>query len=100
MDDNKGTSVVLMQSQRGGALLERISERLILKQVTLEETSRQNQAMLKTSQPHARRTEALGKIRNGQIGACESWFIPAKPTAQQRIRRIVRRILNRFKRVS
>ena len=96
MDDNKGTSVVLVQSQRGGALLERISERLILKQVTLEETSRQNQAMLKTSQPHARRTEALGKIRDGQIGACESWFIPAKLTIAQQVCRTVGGILRRL----
>lgn len=95
MDDNKGTSVVLVQSRRGQALLERISDQLVLKPVTLEETSRQNPAMLKTSQPNTSRVEALAKIRDGQFGDCESWFVPVKPSIVQRARRTVGGILRR-----
>ena len=51
--------------------------------------------MLKASQPQARRTEALETIRDGQIGDCESWFLPEKPTIVQQVRRIVGRILRR-----
>jgi hypothetical protein len=97
MDDNKGTSVVLVQSQRGRKLLERISDQLVLKPVTLEEASRQNQAMLNPSQPNARRAEALAKIRNGEIGDCEGWFVPAKPSVLQQVRRTAGRILRRLR---
>ena len=98
MDDNKGTSVILVQSERGAELLRSISDQLILKQVTLEEASRQNGAMLKTAQPHARRTEALTKIRFGEIGECESWFLPTKLSALQQIRGIAGRILHKIRR--
>lgn len=96
MDDNKGTSVVLVQSERGAALLQSISAQLVVKPVTLEEASSQNQAMLKTAQLHARWAEALEKIRNGQIGDCESWFIPTKPTITQQFHRMIGGILRRL----
>lgn len=96
MDDNKGTSEVLVQSERGAALLQSISAQLVVKPVTLEEASSQNQAMLKTAQLHARWAEALEKIRNGQIGDCESWFIPTKPTITQQFHRMIGGILRRL----
>lgn len=100
MDDNKGTSVVLVQSERGAELLRSISAQLVVKSVTLEEASRQNGAMLKTAQPNARRTEALEKIRAGEIRECEGWFAPAKPSALQQVRRALGRMLRRLGRKS
>lgn len=97
MDDNKGTSVVLVQSLRGATLLKEISDQLNLKPVTLEEASRQNQAMLNTSQPNTRRTEALETIRDGQIRDCASWFFSEKPTIAQQVRRAVDGILRRLR---
>lgn len=94
MDDNKGTSVVLVQSKRGEKLLKSASEQLVLKSVTLEESSRQNPAMLKTSQPNARRAEALLKMRSGNIDECESWFSSAKSSLLQRTYRKVRAIFH------
>ena len=46
MDDNRGTSVILVQSEQGAALLEKVADSLVLKQVSLEEASRQNPAMV------------------------------------------------------
>lgn len=96
MDDNKGTSVLLVQSLRGAMLIEEISDQLILKPVTLEEASQQNQAMLKTSQSDTSRTEALEMIRDGQIGDFESRFLPENPTIAQQIRRAVGKFLRRL----
>lgn len=96
MDDNKGTSVVLVQSQRGAELLQSIANRMVLKPVTLEEASRQNGAMLKAAQSNPRRTEAFALIRAGQIGECESWFIPTKQTITQKVRRMVGGIFRRL----
>ena len=97
MDDNKGTSAILVQSQRGARILQSIADRLVLKPVTLEEISRQNGAMLKNTQPNARRAAMLELIRVGRIGEGANWFAPVKPTVLRRIRRALRRILRRFR---
>jgi hypothetical protein len=92
--------MVLVQSERGAALLQSISAQLVVKPVTLEEASRQNGAMLKIAQPNARRTEALEKIRAGEIRECEGWFAPAKPSALQQVRRALGSMLRRLGRES
>lgn len=97
MDDNKGTSVVLVQSECGAALFEHIKEQLVLKLVSLEETSAQNSAMLKTSQPNAKRQETLDMIRAGKMAECAAWFIPPKPSFAQRIRSFARRAIHKLK---
>ncbi len=63
MDDNKGTSVVLCQSKRGADLLRELEGRLIWKQVSLEEASRENRAMLHPSPLHPQRQRTLAKLR-------------------------------------
>lgn len=78
MDDNKGTSVILAHSFRGTELLSQISDQLVLKEVTLEEASRQNQAMLKTLSPSNRRTEVLDLIQQGRLAECETLFVEKK----------------------
>lgn len=85
MDDDKGTSVVLVQTRRGAALLERIADQLILKPVTMEEASRQNQAMLKTSQPNTRRVAALKTALERDWGALQCWFAPSNETPMQKL---------------
>ena len=97
MDDNKGTSVVLVQSEKGAALLEAIRERLVLKEVSLEDASAQNPAMIRTTPVSPRRAEALQKIREGQMEACGAWFVPPKRSFSKRLRllagRVVRKIM-------
>lgn len=97
MDDNKGTSVVLVQSPRGAELLRCITNRLVFKAVTREEASRQNGAMLNAAQPNPRRAEALALIRAGQIGECESWFAAPKITTMQRFKSFAKRILRKIR---
>lgn len=95
MDDNKGTSVVLVQSERGAEVMERLRDRLTQKPVTLEETSRQNGAMLNPKAPNDVRSEALEYIRAGKMSCCERWFLPPEPTIMQKARNAARRILRR-----
>ena len=63
MDDNKGTSVILVQSAHGAELLAQIEGSLALKEVSLEDASRQNQAMIRAAHSNTRRDEALQRIR-------------------------------------
>ena len=98
MDDNKGTSVVLVQSSRGAEFFDKISESLALKEVSLEEASRQNQAMLKTATLNERRDEAFDRIRNGKIGECINLIPvpkPIKPSWYRKIRRLVGELLRK-----
>ena len=96
MDDNKGTSVILVQSERGAKLLEQIQEHLVLKPVSLEGASAQNNAMLMTSQPNAKRQEALEVIRAGKIAECAAWFVPRKPSFIERFRALASRVIHKF----
>ena len=79
MDDNKGTSLVLVQSDRGAAVLDQLRQRLVMKPVTLEEVSRENPAMVKAMEIQEKRQDALKQIRKSGIGECETWF-PKRPT--------------------
>jgi coenzyme F420-reducing hydrogenase beta subunit len=98
MDDNKGTSVILVQSDRGAELLQKLADRLVIRSVSLEEASRQNQAMLKVSAPATQRTDALARIKEGRIAECEQWFIEKKPSlgdrAKNKLKRLIRKIIN------
>ena len=98
MDENKGTSVVLVQSDRGAKLLQKLADRLAIRSVSLEEASRQNQAMLKVSAPATQRTDALALIKEGKIAECEQWFVEKKPSlgdrAKNKLKRLIRKIIN------
>ena len=98
MDDNKGTSLVLVQSKLGEIVMEQIRERLVIKPVTLEEASRQNPAMVRPAAVQNRRPEALEQIRLGGIGTCESWFPAAASPEKRTLRTRVRLLLGRIRR--
>lgn len=93
MDDNKGTSVVFVHTSRGAELIDRIKGDLLIKQVTLEEASRQNPAILTSSVPNEKREEALELIRNGQIEKCSKWFIPPKVPIARKLYSVMKRVI-------
>ena len=93
MDDNKGTSVVLSQSERGAKLLGELEDRLVVKEVALDEASHENGAMLKSSPIHPRRQEALDLIRDGRSAECAGWFKPSKISLYRRTRNKIGRII-------
>ena len=99
MDDNKGTSVVLIQSAKGEALIDSVRNRLIIKLVTLEEASCQNSAMLNAAKSNPKRMEALEKIRSGKMRECERWFITKKLSILQHVRSFVAKVLRKLKRI-
>ena len=74
MDDNKGTSALLIQSEKGERVFSRITDKLTAKSVTLEEVSLQNSAILKSTAPNKKRDEAFKLIREGKISECSKLF--------------------------
>lgn len=97
MDDDRGTSIILCQSEKGAKLLDRISDKLVIKQVALEETSRQNQSMLIASHSTPRRQEALDMIKVGNIADCEKWFYQPKETIVEKLQHMVSNMLRKRK---
>ena len=96
MDDNKGTSVLLVQSKRGAELLDQISNRLMLKEVSCEEASRQNPAMIKTSAPNDRRQSTLALIQKGRFAECEKLFAAPKRSYVQMFLQRIKALVNRL----
>lgn len=93
MDDNKGTSVILIQSDKGQALWNEISDRIVCKEVTLEQASLQNPSMLTPSKANPKREEVLELIREGRIEECEALFVQPKVSMLSRIKGKVKRII-------
>ena len=93
MDDNKGTSVILVHSEKGQALWRDINSKIKCKEVLLEQASQQNPSMLKSSVANIKRELALDMIRNGKIAACEEIFATPKVSLINRIKGKVKRIL-------
>lgn len=95
MDDNKGTSVVLIQSEKGRELWDSIKDRIKFKEVTLEQASQQNPSMLQASKANKKRDVALDKIRNGKIADCENLFVVQKPSVMNRVKNKMSRLYHK-----
>ena len=96
MDDDRGTSVVLVQSEKGQALWEQLEEHLVKKPVSLDEASRQNPSMLVSSPAAGDRAEVLARIRNGDLAGCAELFPVWKPTVLQRVSIRLSRFIHRL----
>lgn len=96
MDDDKGTSVMILQSDKGKDMFEQIKGRIVYKEVSLEETSLQNPSLLVSSRLKENRQEVLEQIKQGKIGECKELFKtkePVKVNIFQRIKGKINRII-------
>lgn len=93
MDDNKGTSIILVQSEQGAVLLEKIADSLVLRPVSPEEASRQNPAMVAQIRGNDRKHEAMKRIRSGKIDACRKLLEGSQNRILSGIKRQVGRLL-------
>jgi len=94
MDDDKGTSVVLIQSEKGKFLWNETGDRIKYKEVSLEQASQQNLSMLNASKAKPNRDVVLDGIRSGHIGECEKLFVQPKLSVMNRIKGKIKRLLH------
>lgn len=92
MDDNTGTSVVLAQSDRGAELIEQIAAQLVLKEVSMEEASRENGAMLETAKINIKRQQVLRRIREEGYNGIETMIGAEKRQTCGVFKKIIRKI--------
>lgn len=97
MDDNKGTSVVLVHSEKGKDLWSEISENIRFKEVSLEKASQQNPSMLMASKAKQDRESVLKRIRDGQIESCEKLFVQPRISMMTKVKAKLRRLWKKSK---
>lgn len=97
MDDNKGTSVVLVHSEKAQKIWNNINSSIKFKEVSLQQASQQNTAMLVSFKANPDRDLALRKIQEGKIEECEELFVgvnTSKPSLASRIKNKVKKLIN------
>lgn len=96
MDDNKGTSLVLVHSSKGEDVLKSISDKIKYRQVTLEEASRMNPSLLKSSIHQPGREKMLNVIAENGFQAVlplVSTQDPKKKTVLGTVKQIIKKSL-------
>ena len=63
MDDDRGTSVILLHSEKGRQACDQIKDKLRIKEVRLEQASQSNPSMISPSKAKESREKALEAIR-------------------------------------
>lgn len=74
MDDNKGTSVILIQSEKGNQIWRKIQNNIRYMEVSLEQASRDNPSMLISSEMKKKREKVLLLIKDGKFSECQKLF--------------------------
>ena len=81
MDDNKGTSLVLLHSKKGRELFSVLSEneKIYYKKVTLEQASARNPSLLTSSPANSQREEVLRAVLAGEFTTVEDMIYFKEP---------------------
>lgn len=97
MDDNKGTSLVLIHDAVGEDLLKKIARRVKIKQVTLEQASSENLSLLKSSVHKPSRDIVLKTIEDEEFQAILP-FLQKEQSLQRRKREgILKKVLKKLR---
>ena len=94
MDDDKGTSLVLIHSDKGIRLFEKVEEKLIYKQADFENAIFYNSAMIKSADKPGNREMFIKFV--GEKGFYKAQKKYLKETPKQKIRKILSKIKRRL----
>lgn len=93
MDDNKGTSVVLIHSEKGEEAWALIQNRIRSQKVSLDQVSEQNPSVLISSKSRPEREKVLRTIKENGIESCKNLFIKKEPNRLNRLKHKIKTIL-------
>ena len=102
-DDNKGTSVVFVHTEKGRQILNELQDQIDSLQVSLEDAYKENVSMVNSSKPHEARDEFIKQVTADNFEELINQYFPPvevkKFGVMQRIRGKVQRILGENKRI-
>ena len=82
MDDNKGTSLILVHSEKGYSMLKQINNRIKIKEVKLNQASQMNRAMIKSVKHQKVRGDILEAISKSGFQPLQA-LLPNQTKAKQ-----------------
>lgn len=95
MDDDKGTSLVMIHSQKGGELFERISDSLQFVEADIDEAICYNSSMIKSVKKPKKRELFLKEITKENFLLCQKRY--CRETVVKKIRRMVSKLVGKIK---
>ena len=97
MDDNKGTSVVLLNTTPGSMLFESVADKVVQCESKVEYAIAGNPCIVRSSKPHPKRTEFLANLDNHTLDELIKLYCPY-PSLVKRLYFRARGVLGRIKR--
>ncbi len=91
MDDGKGTSLVLIHSEKGREAFSNLADRVKYRGTTLEEASRENPALLYAALENKERENVFRKIENGNFSELYDLFPVDMPIKASRWKKFVQK---------
>lgn len=95
MDDDKGTSVILLQSEKGNQIWKQIQHNLRYMEVSLEQASQHNPSMLVSSKSKEGREKVLSLIQSGRIDECRNLFVVREASIFVRMKNKIRNFIKK-----
>lgn len=95
-DDNKGTSVVFVHSQKGQAILEQLRDKIDCLEVNSKDAYRENMSLVNSSKPHPGRKEFLTQVTAENFDELARKYFPQKSIERQGILSRIKRKLDRM----
>ena len=93
MDDDKGTSLVLVQTEQGKKALAAIADRVESKAVTFAQATQYNPAVTISAHDHPQRNEAMKRLENEPLAAVVADY--TKTSGMEKLKGFARKLLGR-----
>ena len=97
MDDDKGTSALIVHTHKGAELLKKCKDKIVLKEVSPDEISKQNPSILFSSKAKPQRNDALKLAADGEYDKVIDLCFP-QPEFAEKMRRKLGSLLQKMKR--
>ena len=96
-DDDKGTSIVFIHTEKGRQILNELQDQIDSLQVSLEDAYKENVSMVNSSKPHEVRDEFIKQVTADNFEELVNQYFPTneekKPGVIQRVKGKIKRIM-------
>ena len=99
LDDNKGTSLVMIHSKKGEQIWEKLFPLMIVQEINQEMACAQNGSIISSSSIHPKRDEILSKIDEEGCSVVEHELIASRKNDQSNRFVLTRKIINKVRKI-